>query len=80
VRSPVPGQKFMEFGDQMVVNPREYISKVGFRIEAGEFGRLDDCHRIGDNRSDTPKNLTNIGAQTGKDLAKTIQGKLIVEL
>lgn len=44
----MPGQEFVEPSYDVVVDPRQHIGQVGFGIEVGELGCLDNGHRVRD--------------------------------
>lgn len=37
---PVPGEQLVQAGDQVLVDAREHVGEIGFRVEAGELLRF----------------------------------------
>jgi hypothetical protein len=45
---PIPRQQLIEPGNEVVVDPREDVSKVILRVQAGKLCRFNERHRVGD--------------------------------
>jgi len=84
---PVPGQEFVQAGDQMVADAVEHCRRVGIGIETRELGRLDDRHRVRDHRAagvrageeivlPADRNRPSILPMSGRMLTSIIAGTL----